>query len=62
MKLPILFASEHHPVAAASRRSPARYKGRRPMVSETRPKRGWRAVDVRRNAVDNQEAELDAWK
>jgi hypothetical protein len=30
-----------------------------PMVSESRPKIGWKAVDVNKNAVDSHEALLE---
>jgi hypothetical protein len=33
-----------------------------PIVSESRPKRGWKAVEVSRNAVDSHEAEFDDLK
>ena len=62
MKLPMLWASAHHAVVRARKRRPNRYNGRRPMVSETRPKSGCRAVEVRRNAVDSHEAEFEALK
>lgn len=62
MKLPMLCAQAHQAVVAARTTSPARYKGRRPNVSERRPMSGCNDVDVRRKAVDNQDAEFDAWK
>lgn len=31
-------------------------------MSETLPMRGWREVDVNRNAVESHEAEFEAWK
>ena len=36
--------------------------GRRPMVSDSRPKVGWNDVDVSVKAVDSHEAALDARK
>jgi len=62
MKLPMLCAMAHHPVATVSSIRPERYNGRRPIVSDTRPKSGWRAVEVSKKAVDNHDAELDALK
>jgi hypothetical protein len=62
IKLPILSAAAHHAVVAASSRSPARYKGRRPNVSDSRPISGWRDVEVSRKAVDSHDAEFDALK
>jgi hypothetical protein len=62
MKLPILWAAAHHAVAAARIARPARYNGRRPIVSDTRPNSGWREVDVSRKDVDNHDAEFDALK
>jgi hypothetical protein len=40
MKLPILFAAAHQAVVAARSRIPARYNGRRPIVSDNRPING----------------------
>jgi hypothetical protein len=62
MKLPILWARAHHAVVAVIKAMPARYSGRRPIVSDKRPMSGWREVEVRRKAVDSHDAELDAWK
>ena len=62
MKLPMLCAKAHQPVIAARKIRPERYSGRRPIVSDTRPKSGAREVDVSRKAVDNHDAELDALK
>lgn len=62
MKDPIDWARAHHAVVATSSVRPARYKGRRPMVSDILPQRGWRDVDVNRNAVESHDAEFDALK
>jgi hypothetical protein len=62
MKLPMLFAAAHQAVVAASRRSPARYNGRLPNVSDSRPISGCRDVEVSRKAVDSHDAEFDALK
>ena len=62
MKLPIVCAKEHHAVVAARTTRPARYNGRRPRVSESRPISGCSEVDVSKKAVDSHEAEFDAWK
>jgi hypothetical protein len=62
MKLPILWARAHHAVVAVIKVMPARYSGRRPIVSDKRPMSGWSEVEVRRKAVDSHDAELDAWK
>jgi hypothetical protein len=62
MKLPILCASAHHAVEAARKTRPNRYSGRRPMVSDMRPKSGWIEVEVNRNAVESQDAEFEAKK
>lgn len=60
MKEPIDWAKAHHAVVAEIKTSPPRYNGRRPMVSERRPMRGWRDVEVRRNAVESHDAEFEA--
>src|SRR5690242_6626310 len=62
MKEPMDWAKAHHAVVAEMRARPPRYRGRRPMVSERRPMSGWRDVEVRRKAVESQDAELEAWK
>lgn len=38
------------------------YGGFRPTVSDILPKRGWKAVDVSRKAVDSHEALFEALK
>jgi hypothetical protein len=38
------------------------YGGFLPIVSDILPKRGWKAVEVRRKAVDNHEALFDELK
>jgi hypothetical protein len=40
MKLPMFCARAHHAVVAVIRANPARYNGRRPMVSDKRPMSG----------------------
>jgi hypothetical protein len=62
MKLPMSCASAHQAVVAARKTRPARYSGRRPNVSERRPKSGCSEVDVSKKAVDSHDAEFDAWK
>jgi hypothetical protein len=62
MKEPIDWAKAHHAVVAEIRMRPPRYNGRRPMVSDRRPIRGWREVEVRRKAVESHDAEFEAWK
>jgi hypothetical protein len=62
MKLPMLCARAHHPVVADKSARPNKYSGRLPTVSDMRPKSGCREVDVSKKAVDNHDAELDAWK
>jgi len=62
MKLVMLWASAHHIVET---RKTSRVKimgGFRPIVSESRPKSGWKLVDVRRKAVDSQDALFEEWK
>jgi hypothetical protein len=61
-KLPILPARAHHAVAAAKTSRLATKRGLRPTASESRPRRGWEAVVVRRKAVESQEAALAAAK
>jgi hypothetical protein len=62
MKLPMLFAAAHHAVVAVRSNIPARYSGRRPIVSDRRPMSGCRDVEVSRKAVDSHDAELEALK
>lgn len=56
MKLVMLWAREHHIVAKKKIVKVKMYGGLRPMVSDSLPNIGWNAVDVRRNAVESQEA------
>jgi hypothetical protein len=62
IKLPMLFAPAHHAVVAARNRRPAKYKRRRPNVSERRPMSGCSEVEVSKNAVDSHDAEFEALK
>jgi hypothetical protein len=62
MKLSMLCASAHHPVVTIKPASAARYTGRRPIVSDSRPNIGWNDVDVSMKAVDSHDAALDARK
>ncbi|GAB1214147.1 hypothetical protein ATERTT37_003307 [Aspergillus terreus] len=62
MKLPMLCAVAHHAVVAKNTAIENKYTGLRPKVSEIRPNRGRKAVEVKRKAVDSHEAELEAWK
>lgn len=58
----MLCASAHHTVA---RRNIVKVKingGFLPMVSEILPKRGWKAVEVRRNAVESHDALFEELK
>lgn len=38
------------------------YGGFLPIVSDNLPNRGWKAVDVKRKAVESQDALLEEWK
>ncbi|PFH61561.1 hypothetical protein XA68_16984 [Ophiocordyceps unilateralis] len=58
----MLPARAHQPVATVKTAIEARNKGLRPTASDKRPNKGWKAVDVSKKAVDNQEAELAAPK
>jgi hypothetical protein len=62
MKLSILFAAAHHSVARPKTDRDPRNKGFLPMASESRPRRGWKAVDVNKKDVDSHDAELAAPK
>lgn len=58
----MLVASAHHVVVQANIIKEKMCNGRRPMVSERRPKRGWKAVLVSKKAVESHEALLEALK
>ena len=77
MKLMMLCATAHQALVLVSRGSeedestyvvtanisrPKKYSGLRPTVSEIRPNKGWKAVEVSRKAVESHDAALDAWK
>lgn len=62
MKLVMLCANAHHSVPIKKNVMPKIYGGLRPMVSDSLPYNGWKEVDVRRKAVDNQDALFDEWK
>ena len=62
MKLVILCASAHQIVASKNKTMLNIYGGFLPIVSDNRPNRGWKLVEVNRNAVDNHEALLELWK
>lgn len=59
MKLVMLLARAHHRVLRAKITIVTRYGGFLPRESDILPRRGWKAVEVSRNAVDNHEALLD---
>lgn len=56
MKLVMLCAKAHHSVPTRKNVIPKIYGGLRPMVSDSRPYSGWKDVEVRRKAVDSQDA------
>lgn len=49
----------HQTVASRKMKVINRYGFLRPMLSESPPTSGWKLVEVKRNAVDNQDALLD---
>jgi hypothetical protein len=59
IKLRMLRATAHYAVPSANTAKESRNGGRRPKVSDIRPNVGWKAVDVSKNDVDNQDAEFD---
>lgn len=62
MKLWMLWARAHHAVVTRKTKIEKRYTGLLPKVSETRPNRGMKAVDVSKNDVVSHAAESEAWK
>lgn len=62
IKLVMLCASAHHRVPAMNRSMPKINGGFLPMVSDNRPDRGWKAVEVNKKAVDSQDALFAEWK
>ena len=62
MNSSMLLANAHHSVANAKTTCTATNSHFLPSASESRPNRGWKAVDVSRNAVDSQDASYDAPK
>lgn len=62
IRLSIVPANAHQVVAKEnSARHPTKM-GLRPTASERRPSSGWKAVEVKRKAVESQDAELAALK
>lgn len=62
IKLVMLCASAHHSVPAVNKINPNINGGFLPIVSDNLPARGWKAVEVNKNAVDSQEALFAEWK
>lgn len=62
MKLSILCASAHQTVASVNISAETTNGIFRPVTSLTRPKSGWKLVDVRRKDVESHEASFEAWK
>jgi hypothetical protein len=62
MKLSMLCATPHHTVAIKNTVIVKMYGGLLPIVSDRRPKRGWKLVEVKRNAVDSHDALFELWK
>jgi hypothetical protein len=59
MKLVMLWARAHHIVESRKIDRVNIMGGFLPIVSESRPKSGWKLVEVKRKAVDNQDALFD---
>ena len=58
MKLAMLRARAHQTVATRNKNMVTMNGAFLPTASESPPSKGWQAVEVRRNAVDSQEALL----
>lgn len=62
IKLVMLCARAHHRVPSVNKTIPKINGGFLPIVSDNRPARGWKAVEVNKKAVDSHEALFDEWK